>query len=128
MAVVSRATLYGWFETGDKPIEAQYADWIDSYWHINDTIPQASIEDLGPETVVVSGTGTTTTDAGKMIDDVVIIVGISGSVKVGTTVGGGQIIDEILPIGNHVYTLKLYYTGSTILYLTGNFTIKIYRK
>lgn len=39
-------TLKGWFKTGDKPTQDQFYAWMDSYWHKNEGIPVAKIEDL----------------------------------------------------------------------------------
>lgn len=41
-----RETIKGWFETNDIPTQAQFYAWIDSFWHMNDSIPIASIEGL----------------------------------------------------------------------------------
>lgn len=42
-----RNTLKGWFVRGAKPLATQFAAWIDSFWHKDDTIPIGSIEELG---------------------------------------------------------------------------------
>ena len=34
----SRTQLKQWYKKGLKPLEGQFADWIDSYWHLDDTI------------------------------------------------------------------------------------------
>jgi hypothetical protein len=40
MAVTARATLKNWFKAGLKPTEAQFANWIDSFFHKSeDEIP-----------------------------------------------------------------------------------------
>lgn len=46
MGQQTRNTLKGWFKIGKKPLAAQFADWIDSYWHKSDSIPISSITDL----------------------------------------------------------------------------------
>ncbi|MEY4902832.1 MAG: hypothetical protein RLZZ292_647 [Bacteroidota bacterium] len=46
MPIQVRATLKSWFKKGLKPLETQFADWIDSYWHKNDAIPISSIDNL----------------------------------------------------------------------------------
>lgn len=40
------ATIKTWFETGDYPTQEQFANWLDSFFHKDDTIPFESIEDL----------------------------------------------------------------------------------
>jgi hypothetical protein len=42
----SRNTLKNWFKKGLKPLEVQFADWIDSYWHKDDAIPIEAIAQL----------------------------------------------------------------------------------
>lgn len=39
-------TLKNWFKRGLKPLEAQFADWLDSFWHKDDIIPMDKVEDL----------------------------------------------------------------------------------
>lgn len=47
MAVQSRIQLKNWFKRGLKPLEAQFADWIDSFWHQSeDSIPISAINGL----------------------------------------------------------------------------------
>jgi hypothetical protein len=46
MATTDRNILKSWFERGKKPLASQFAAWIDSYWHKDDTIPVSSIENL----------------------------------------------------------------------------------
>lgn len=46
MAITVRSIIKGWFETGKKPTQGQFADWIDSFWHQQDTIPQSSVTGL----------------------------------------------------------------------------------
>jgi hypothetical protein len=46
MAVQTRATLKNWFLRGFKPLASQFSDWMDSYWHQNDSIPIGSINGL----------------------------------------------------------------------------------
>lgn len=41
-----RNTLKTWFLRGSKPLAAQFAAWIDSYWHKDDKLPIASVDEL----------------------------------------------------------------------------------
>lgn len=111
MAIRARDILKAWFETGDKPTQSQFWDWIDSFWHMTDTIPQASIENLG--TTLDSFALQTEVDALKAITLTVVAPATSASVNLpagtilhkvrtksnaainynlGTSVGGNQII------------------------------------
>jgi len=42
----SRETIKAWFKRGMKPLESQFAAWIDSFWHKDDTIPIGSVDQL----------------------------------------------------------------------------------
>jgi hypothetical protein len=42
----SRTQLKNWYKKGLKPLEGQFADWIDSYWHIDDQIPFSNVSGL----------------------------------------------------------------------------------
>jgi hypothetical protein len=46
MAQQSRNTLYNWFKKYLKPTQNQFRDWIDSFWHKDDSIPIESVEGL----------------------------------------------------------------------------------
>jgi hypothetical protein len=46
MPVSTRSTLKNWFKKGLKPLEAHFASWIDSFWHLDDSIPISSINGL----------------------------------------------------------------------------------
>lgn len=46
MAKQSINTLKGWFKKGLKPLEIQFAAWLDSYWHKDEAIPMQSVEGL----------------------------------------------------------------------------------
>jgi len=47
MSKRTRTILKSWFETGDIPTQEQFADWIDSYWHLDDGSVITGFEDLG---------------------------------------------------------------------------------
>ena len=42
----SKNTLKSWFVRGAKPLAAQFAEWLDSFWHKDEKIPAAKIEGL----------------------------------------------------------------------------------
>jgi hypothetical protein len=46
MAVTDKNILKSWFVRGKKPLAAQFAAWMDSYWHKDETIPIKSIDGL----------------------------------------------------------------------------------
>ena len=44
--MINRETLKQWFLRGKKPTAAQFAAWIDSYWHKDEKLPISSVEQL----------------------------------------------------------------------------------
>ena len=44
--MATKNTLKNWFKQGMKPLENQFAEWIDSFWHKDDKIPVNSVVDL----------------------------------------------------------------------------------
>lgn len=42
----ARNTIKNWFKKGLKPLEVQFAAWLDSFWHMDDAIPMSSIAGL----------------------------------------------------------------------------------
>ena len=44
------STLKNWFKTGLKPTQEQFWNWMDSFWHKDENIPQEKIEGL-PDTL-----------------------------------------------------------------------------
>lgn len=46
MAKQSINTIKNWFRTGSKPTQAQFWDWLDSFFHKDDNIPSAQVEGL----------------------------------------------------------------------------------
>lgn len=46
MAVTSKNILKDWFKRGKKPLESQFADWLDSYYHKDEKITAAQIDGL----------------------------------------------------------------------------------
>ena len=46
MAIRSIAQLKAWFKRGMYPTAAQFADWMDSYWHREERIDIASVDQL----------------------------------------------------------------------------------
>ena len=46
MAKQTINTIKNWFRTGSKPTQAQFWDWLDSFFHKDDNIPSAQVEGL----------------------------------------------------------------------------------
>ncbi len=43
---MNRNTLKQWFSNGKKPNQEQFWEWIDSFWHKDEKIPQSNVEGL----------------------------------------------------------------------------------
>ena len=44
--MIDKITLKQWFERGKKPTAAQFASWMESYWHKSEQLPISKIEQL----------------------------------------------------------------------------------
>lgn len=135
MAIQSRTTLKNWFLTGLKPLQSQFHDWIDSFWHKDEEIPAASITGLNdalaeiPPIIEISSTDSASANipAGKLLDCIAIVVDSNETVKIGTTAGGDDIeTAQIVAAFPRVVSISAYFKTATTIYFTGTATIKIY--
>lgn len=46
MAIVSKSQLKNWFRNGIKPVQEQFWNWMDSYWHKDEKLPMDSISGI----------------------------------------------------------------------------------
>jgi hypothetical protein len=46
MAQTAINIIKNWFKTGLKPTQEQFWNWMDSYWHKDELIPQENIQGL----------------------------------------------------------------------------------
>ena len=46
MANTAINTIKKWFKTGSKPTQEQFWNWIDSFCHTDELIPQDKVQDL----------------------------------------------------------------------------------
>ena len=75
--------------------------------------------------VDVSGSNLTVFQAGTLISKI-IAIGSAGPIKVGTTLGGGEIIDDELTGDPFVQeAVGKYFETDTSVYYTGDFSLKI---
>ena len=148
MAKQSVATIKSWFQTGDKPTQAQFWDWLESFIHKDDPITtsqvtglnttlstlatQASVDALKGTVLSASASTFSTSIAAGTILHVLRIKSTSAiTFNLGTSVGGSQILAaESLGVGEvGVYTLdRDFETLQTIYFsgLAGTTSIKIY--
>ena len=107
MSVVTKDILKTYFETGDYPTQAQFANLIDSLRNVNDPIALADLaEDVitainnaassmgNPPIVTAPGATTVTIPHGVLID-LILVLNSSGIVfSAGWTNGGTDVVDN----------------------------------
>lgn len=140
-------TLKSWFETGDKPTQAQFWDWLDSFFHKEEQLPISSVQGLS--TALNSKADAAALDA--LMPDVVtgtsptMEFGQNGGFifhkfrvkstsampdfKIGTVPGGGQIYQDTIAANTAtIVTLDYDLQDPSVLFfsgLAGNWQIKI---
>lgn len=150
MAIQLLSTLKSWFETGDKPTQAQFWDWLDSFRHKNDSIPmgdvsgldsalaglasQSSVDSLKAINLTVLAPTTSASQnipAGTVINKIRIKSSSAISFNLGTSSGGSQILSAEPLAANQagIYTLDFDCEAVTTIHfsaLAGNTNIKIF--
>lgn len=144
----SVATLKTWFETGDKPTQQQFWDWLDSFIHKDDGIAQsqvtglvdslnslatqASVNELKAIVLTTSASSVSAVlPAGVILEKVRIKSNAVQTVNIGITPGGSEIYPGDATAANQVAIIVLDYDieAVTTVYfsgLAGNNLIKIY--
>lgn len=125
--IVSIDTLKGWFKNGFKPVEAQFAAWMDSYWHKSENIPVAKIEGLQTflnslptssaidslltqlqlEVINLNTNGTYNLAAGKNIDFIRFESAVDQTLFIQDTESGEDLVGEIEIAANKPLILRL---------------------
>lgn len=124
MAQQTRVYLKAKFNTGDKPQEADFHDWLDSFVHLDE------YEVAGSATIAPGGTFVLAT--GELLEKMLILSATSQNVSVGTSAAGTQVVNaQAIAAGSYyLHTEDFYANGAPVtLYFTctGNITLK-YRK
>ena len=136
-------TLKGWFETGDKPTQAQFAALIDAFRYGGDKITFADLDEDLQDTitaasasktniVLAAGTSSYVIPAGTTIVGIVFIDATNpAGIKVGTSAGGEQIYPSYDSANGYCLQSGLYYfKANTTIYftnITGATISKIYK-
>ncbi|MBV6442765.1 MAG: hypothetical protein EPGJADBJ_04489 [Saprospiraceae bacterium] len=148
MAKQSVATLKGWFETGDKPTQQQFWDWLDSFIHKDDAIAQsqitglvtslnslatqASVDALKARIITTSAASASIVlPAGVILTKVRIKSSAGQTVNIGTMPGESDIYPCDATAPNQVQIVTLDYDIENVMTvyfsgLSGNNNIKIY--
>jgi hypothetical protein len=145
MPIVARETIKTWFKRLDKPTQEQFWDWMDSYFHKNDLIPQASVDGLAaiiaslptsgqlaaidalaPTLINVTGAATFELESGRLLQYIVCTG--TGDALIGTSAGGSQLISQHLASGPNTFSFHQYTNIAVTLHFTGTFTALIYTR
>lgn len=118
MAIQSRVQLKSWFETGDKPIQDQFHDWIDSFFHLTE---DSSILDSYVTTTVLNSTLLDYVEIVDIIDNL-----ISTDTDKPLSANQGKVLKALIAVSENILTFEdgLTRSGDTIK-LGGDFTENI---
>ena len=141
MAIQNINTLKNWFKSGFKPLQQQFYDWMDSYWHKDEQLPISSVNGLEtilntlpsqtaintllalcvPDVVNASTDYTYTLVAGRRLQSVIIIPTNSMTIRIGTTSGGEEVMIESIIQANETFVLDcaLYAVADMPVYING---------
>lgn len=137
MPLTTLNDIKNWYKTGLKPTQAQFWSWLDSFVHKTDAITQDKVVGLQaalatiPLTVtkIVETEDTFDLTADTKLESIYIKVAETGTVKIGSTEGGGEYFDAAVELGSPVnIDLGIVHDSEITFYLTGNFTCKIYTR
>lgn len=147
MAKQAINTIKAWFQTGDKPTQNQFWDWLDSFVHKDDSIAignvtglddalsglasQNSVDALTP--ILIAGSTSTQSvviPAGTFLDTIRIKSTSAMTFSVGLSAGTKEILSDEDVAVNTAQFYDRYYdfeTATTIHFsgLAGTYTIKI---
>ena len=126
----SRNVLKGYFESGDKPTQAQFVDLIDSFFHEEDGKIITSVDETDPENRIINfsdGTNITLSSGGGGGVDVGAVSGISKAFADGVRDDllrdGGNAAKTVLTVMNttsgKVQLASLGGGNEVVAYLTG---------
>jgi len=141
MAIQNINTLKSWFKRGFKPLQQQFYDWMDSYWHKDEQLPITAVNGLEtllntipsqeaissllalcvPDIVNASADHVYTLKAGRRLQSVIIIPTDAVTVRIGTTNGGEDIMIESIIQANETFILDcaLYAVADMPVYING---------
>lgn len=123
MAIESRNTLKGWFETGDTPTQAQFVDFFDSYFHLTeDTLPANKVDGLVLTSSTITGSGSIELDEGDFLNSITIKATAAGQITVGYTAGAGDVANLQTFANNEVVTFAVnrYFNADGAVYVSGD--------
>ncbi len=116
---MDKTTLKAWFTRGKKPTAAQFAAWMDSYWHKDEPLPTTAVEGLDQlldEKAVIDDahTSTATTYSSQRITQ--LLEAISGSLEPEKDVVAVDTADELLAIESPSSEVLYLVADENVLY------------
>ena len=107
MPTTPKSTIINWFKRGLKPLEAQFAAWLDSYWHKSEGIPMASVAGLEDALNSIGGASNMVVDCGGHDASGGLLPVAGGTGPAGAIARGNQfdvtvagvVGGEVLPVG-----------------------------
>ncbi len=116
---MDKTTLKAWFTRGKKPTAAQFAAWMDSYWHKDEPLPTTAVEGLDQlldEKAVIDDahTSTATTYSSQRITQ--LLEAISGSLEPEKDVVAVDTADELLAIESPSSAVLYLVADENVLY------------
>jgi hypothetical protein len=133
-----RDTVKPWFETGDKPTQAQFYQLFDYLRFLDDAIAMNNIADLVTtlaakseksvtdafeqgERITFEADGYYDIPAGYLLETAVIIPGSDTNISVGTTFAGNELIDTgaVTNAAGEAFVLNQFAKNTLRIYFTG---------
>lgn len=143
--MASLNTILSWFQTRDKPTQQQFEEAWRSFWHKDDQMPVSNVTGLqntlnnlqlqinnltggtGSAFVLV-GSGVTLYDvpAGTLVEKIILLSDADMALKIGTTAGAQDVLEETYLPDTAVVTLDRYFAAATTIHFSGvsNATVK----
>lgn len=141
MAIQNINILKSWFKRGFKPLQQQFYDWMDSYWHKDEQLPISSVSGLEsilntlptseaintlltlflPERIDVTADYVYTLKTGSRLESVIIIPSADITVRIGVTNGGEEVMIESTLLANEPFILDcaLFAVADMPVYING---------
>ncbi len=144
MSVVPKDILKTYFETGDYPTQAQFANLIDSLRHVSDKIDESDLTDSlisvinsmgigsNPPIITEPGAGTVVIPRNILIDVIVVLHSNDTDFSAGWSEGGEDVVDGFHITSNvSIIQTGIYQVEDRILYLnnvTESTVVKLYKR
>jgi hypothetical protein len=141
MAIQNINTIKSWFKRGFKPLQQQFYDWMDSYWHKDEKIPIATVDGLetvlntlpsqaaiislatlfNPEIYTATADFVYTLKANRRLQSVILIPSADSNIRIGTFIGGQDVMVEANILANQPFILDcaVYTVTDMPLYING---------